>query len=121
MAERKLYFYDSNGNETNSIVFEAVLTTPLSQFSHIDGCSSYKNLELLIPQNVGKKFKLSILDPFEVGEVTYLGDGLDAIPDESIRSVLSNIREGYIDDWFYVFQLNDELVISASFDVEPLF
>ena len=122
MADRKLYFYKhSNSCVSMCEAYAAILTVELEKFKHVEGCSYGTNSDLLVPRNIGKKFKLSILDPYEVGAVTYLGEGYGVIPDEDIQHVLEG-EEGYLSIGFYVFQTFDgELVITKSFDVEPLF
>ena len=121
---KKLHFYYLNGEETvQSSSYHAVLTTHLSNFEYIDGCSGGIGQEYLIQDNIGKKFDVEILDPFLIGECELLGFTLDAIPDEELREKLEDERAWLECSCFFkILSTGDFLVVEAHrCNAKPLF
>ncbi|TSC51916.1 MAG: hypothetical protein LiPW41_683 [Parcubacteria group bacterium LiPW_41] len=129
MSEKKrLYFYSNSGiSMTKGDVFNAMLTTPLSQFPHVDGCSSGKNRDLLTNQNIGKRFKVSIFDPYEIGDCELLGFGIDVVGDEEMKKEFqgdeTNLLYLTCFAFFKIVETGEILAVEANknLDVEPLF
>jgi len=74
MPESKdLFFYDFDGDDSSTF-YHVVLTTPISNFKRVCGCTDGNAGELGI-QDIGKKYNVEILDPFVIGECEFLGFG----------------------------------------------
>lgn len=117
---QKLYFYSEDNKEVFSREgFEVVITRPLDEFKKKEGlCANGKNGHHLLKRNIGKKFNVSILDPYEIGECVYLGSGIAAVPDGEIKDELQD----KLPPGFLVFK-NEETLLCVYFlscDVEPV-
>jgi len=134
MSERTLYLYDAKNEKWSSETptrSGAILTVSLQSFNNSGrGCAHGINAHLLNQENIGKKFKLSILDPIEIGEVYLLGivtrGENKCIPEFIYKKMKEEkffFREGGFVQEFFVFKQNKEyIVVNSDFcDVIPLF
>lgn len=82
MPRKKLYLYNANNENWGldnqdgfSTLPGAVLTIPIDSFIRTKGCAApdLKTQTLLSPENIGKQFKIWILDPVRIERVEYCG------------------------------------------------
>ncbi|MFA5870481.1 MAG: hypothetical protein WC842_01140 [Candidatus Paceibacterota bacterium] len=114
MPKEKLYLYNLFG-EIREFGHSATLTTPISNFKHVSGCSNGSATNLFA-QDIGKKYNVKILDPFLIGECEFLGFGSCYI-DEIYKWE-------HEQHWWVVFKIlktGDRLSVSPFWcDIEPL-
>ncbi|MEW6617640.1 MAG: hypothetical protein AB1333_04485 [Patescibacteria group bacterium] len=77
------------------------MSIPLSRFKKTDGCIDSGNASKLTNDDIGKKFKMEMLDPVKPGIVTYLGNTFDVIPEGRFKKSLTPFQVGFngYDDW----------------------
>lgn len=111
MARKKFYQYDGNGKLPSSFSLNGIggicvfMNIPIYHLKRTDGCVTIgnSNADMLTKRDVGKQFRGEMLDPFDMGVITYLGNGFGTIPDGVFKNALHPYEE-IIDDMWCVFQ-----------------
>lgn len=82
------YLYNSL-NEPVSLSHNAsvALSIPLKRFQRTSGCTTGTGRQLK-KSDIGKKFKVEILDPVQMGVCIFLGFGMNAIPKSKFKETL---------------------------------
>lgn len=69
-----------------------MISIPLSRFKKTDGCIDRGNALDFTDNDIGKKFRMEMLDPVQSGIVTYLGNIFDAIPEGKFKKSLTPLQ-----------------------------
>lgn len=65
-----------------------VMSIPISRFKKTKGCIYSGNASNLTDEDIGKKFRMEMLDPVQPGIVTYLGNKDGVIPEGKFKNFL---------------------------------
>ena len=137
MPKEMLHLYDAGNTKWSpkgGFRSGAILTVPLSLFTRTSGCTEGAGRSYLNERNIGKRFKLSILDPVKIGEVEFLGIVtkqknccIPAFIYKKMKEEEFFLRLGNEFESFFAFKQDEEyieeyIVVNTDYcDVVPLF